>query len=195
MSRFFPNHPRSPAATAWSRAARHLKAREDEDPIAGASLHWRSIDGHGLARFAVTVGTRLAPGIVFLLFGADEFANHPRNVRSFTMYGLPSPSLFSYAIGTLEIVGALALISGIALLPVAVALAADMVGAIVVSGIALGELISLTLAPAMLVAMLVLIARELSRRRAGGEPDGSLVSRANPKPAACTGARGPGRRR
>jgi hypothetical protein len=111
------------------------------------------------------------------------------------MYGLPWPSLFSYAIGTLEIVGALALISGIALLPVAVALAADMVGAIVVSGIALGELVSLTLAPAMLVAMLVLIARELSRRRAGCKPDGSLVSQAGPKPAACTGARGPGRRR
>jgi hypothetical protein len=35
----------------------------------------------------------------------------------------------------------------------------------VVSGIALGELVSLTLAPAMLVAMLVLIARELRSRR------------------------------
>src|SRR5947209_19956843 len=127
MSRFCPHHPRRPAAPAWSRAARHLEAREDEDPIAGASLHQRSIDGHGLARFAVTVGTRLAPGIVFLVFGADEFVNHSRNVHSFTMYGLPSPSLFSYAIGTLEIVGAVALISGIALLPVAVALAADMV--------------------------------------------------------------------
>jgi hypothetical protein len=41
-----------------------------------------------------------------------------------------------------------------------------MVGAIVVSGIALGELVSLTLAPAMLVAMLTLIVRELSNRRA-----------------------------
>jgi hypothetical protein len=38
-----------------------------------------------------------------------------------------------------------------------------MVGAITVSGITLGELVSLTLAPAMLAAMLVLIARELSR--------------------------------
>jgi uncharacterized membrane protein YphA (DoxX/SURF4 family) len=194
MTRFFPNHARSPAGPAWSRAARHLEAREDEDPIAAPSLHRRSIDGHGLARFAVTVGTRLAPGIVFLVFGADEFVNHSRNVHSFTMYGLPSPSLFSYAIGTLEIVGALALISGIALLPVAVALAGDMVGAIVVSGIALGELVSLTLAPAMLAAMLVLIARELSGRRAGGKPDGSLAFRARSKPAARGEARGPGGR-
>jgi uncharacterized membrane protein YphA (DoxX/SURF4 family) len=115
-----------------------------------------------LGRFAVTVATRLAPSIVFLVFGADEFVNHSRNVHSFRTYGLPSPSLFSYAIGTLEIAGALALISGIAMVPVAVVLAGDMVGAIVVSGIALGELVSLTLAPAMLAAMLVLIARELS---------------------------------
>jgi uncharacterized membrane protein YphA (DoxX/SURF4 family) len=161
MSRFFPDNARSPAVSTQSRAARHLGARQDEDSIAGPSLHRRSIDGHGLARFALTVGTRLAPGVVFLVFGADEFVNHSRNVDSFTMYGLPSPSLFSYAIGTLEIVGALALISGIALVPVAIALAGDMVGAIVVSGIALGELVSLTLAPAMLAAMLVLIAREL----------------------------------
>ena len=118
-------------------------------------------------RPVLTLFTRLVPAGVFLLFGADEFVNHGRNVRSFALYGLPDPSAFSYAIGSLEIVGALALLSGVALLPAAVALAGDMVGAIVVSGIALGELVSLTLAPAMLVAMLTLIARELSDRRAG----------------------------
>ena len=124
-------------------------------------------------RLVLTVCTRLVPAVVFAVFGADEFVNHGRNVRSFALYGLPDPSAFSYAIGSLEIVGALALLSGIALLPAAVALAGDMVGAIVVSGIALGELVSLTLAPAMLVAMLSLIARELS---AGGVRPRSLPS-------------------
>jgi uncharacterized membrane protein YphA (DoxX/SURF4 family) len=127
-----------------------------------------------VARLLLTVTTRLAPAVVFLIFGADEFVNHARNVRSFTAYGLPSPSAFSYGIGTLEIVGALALISGIALLPAAIALAGDMVGAIVVSGIALGELVSLTLAPAMLGAMLVLIVRELRGRRKQPRGVGSL---------------------
>src|ERR1700756_3933461 len=117
-------------------------------------------------KFPLTLFTRLLPAGVFLIFGADEFVNHGRHTRSFALYGLPQPSAFSYAIGSLEIVGALALVSGIALLPAAVALAGDMVGAIVVSGIALGELVSLTLAPAMLAAMLLLIARELSERRA-----------------------------
>jgi putative oxidoreductase len=194
MSRFSPNHARSPVGPARSRATRHLDARENDDAVAGPSRDRRSVDGHGLTRLATTVGTRLAPGCVFLVFGADEFVNHARNVHSFTAYGLPSPSLFSYAIGTLEIVGGLALISGIALLPVAVALAGDMVGAIVVSGIALGELVSLTLAPAMLAAMLVLIARELSGRRAAGKPAESLGFRARSKAAVCAGARGPGDR-
>jgi uncharacterized membrane protein YphA (DoxX/SURF4 family) len=116
-------------------------------------------------RILLTLFTRLVPAGVFLVFGADEFVNHGRNARSFALYGLPEPSAFSYAIGSLEIVGALALLSGIALLPAAVALAGDMVGAIVVSGIGRGELVSLTLAPAMLVAMLTLIARELAGRR------------------------------
>jgi putative oxidoreductase len=125
---------------------------------------WESMNSRLANRVALTVGTRVAPGVIFIVFGADEFVNHSRNVHSFALYGLPSPSVFSYAIGTLEIVGGLALLSGIALLPAAVALAGDMVGAIVVSGIALGELVSLTLAPVMLAAMLVLIACELSAR-------------------------------
>jgi hypothetical protein len=121
-------------------------------------------------KFVLTVFTRLGPAAVFLLFGADEFVNHARNTSSFALYGLPDPSAFSFAIGSLEIVGALALLSGVALLPAAVALAGDMVGAIVVSGIALGELVSLTLAPVMLVAMLTLISRELSGRRPRSRP-------------------------
>jgi uncharacterized membrane protein YphA (DoxX/SURF4 family) len=127
-------------------------------------------------RFALSLGTRVVPAGVFLLFGGDEFVNHARNARSFALYGLPDPSAFSYAIGSLEIVGALALLSGIALLPVALALAGDMVGAIVVSGIALGELVSLTLAPAMLAAMLLLIARELSGRHARRWPFGRWIA-------------------
>ncbi|MBV9006394.1 MAG: DoxX family protein [Solirubrobacterales bacterium] len=116
-------------------------------------------------RIALTLATRVAPGGVFLVFGGDEFVNHARNVRAFTLYGLPAPSAFSYAIGSLEVIGALALLCGIALLPAAVVLAGDMVGAIVVSGVALGELVSLTIAPTMLAAMLLLIGREWSARR------------------------------
>ena len=60
----------------------------------------------------LTLMTRLVPSGVFVVFGADEFVNHARNVRSFMLYGLPAPSAFSYAIGSIEIVGALALLTG-----------------------------------------------------------------------------------
>jgi uncharacterized membrane protein YphA (DoxX/SURF4 family) len=55
------------------------------------------------------------------------------------------------------LVGGLLLIAGVLTRPTALVLAGDMVGAIIVSGLGKGELISLTLAPAELVAMLVLL--------------------------------------
>jgi putative oxidoreductase len=72
-------------------------------------------------------------------------------------YGLPAPEAFVLAIGVLELVGGLLLIAGFLTRAAALALAGDMIGAIVVSGIAQGEVISLTLAPAQLVAMLALL--------------------------------------
>ncbi len=55
-------------------------------------------------------------------------------------------------IGVLELAGGLLLILGLYTRPAALLLAGDMIGAIVVSGIGHGETISITLAPALLVA-------------------------------------------
>ena len=111
---------------------------------------------------------RLLAGLVFFAFGIGKFTQHAREVDSFRSYGLPSPDAFVYAIGVLEIGGGLMLISGLLLPLAALALAGDMVGAIVVSGIGEGEWISLTLAPALLVAMLALLADW--RRHSGRGP-------------------------
>ena len=100
---------------------------------------------------------RIAAGVVFVVFGIGKFSQHEREVDSFETYGLPEPDAFVYAIGVLEIVGGLMLIAGILTWLAALALAGDMVGAIAVSGIKERELISLTLAPALLVIMLVLL--------------------------------------
>ena len=62
-----------------------------------------------------------------------------------------------YAIGALEVVGGLLLASGRLIKLAALALAADMLGAIVVSGIGRREAISLPLAPALLLAMVFVI--------------------------------------
>jgi putative oxidoreductase len=74
-------------------------------------------------------------------------------------------------IGVLELVGGVLLLAGVRIRVAAVVLAGDMVGAIVTSGILQGESISLTLAPAMLVAMVVMAVLgggplSLERRRA-----------------------------
>jgi putative oxidoreductase len=100
---------------------------------------------------------RVVAGGIFVAFGAGKFVSHASEVASFKSYGLPAPDAFVIAIGVIELLGGLLLIAGVLTRPAALVLAADMVGAIAVSGIAKGELISVTLAPAELIAMLVLL--------------------------------------
>ena len=100
---------------------------------------------------------RLATSGVVLLFGAAKFLNHTSEVRSFRSYGLPTPDALVNAVGLLEVVGGGMLLLGALVRVAAVALAGDMVGAIILSGINQGETISLTLAPAMLLCLLALL--------------------------------------
>jgi putative oxidoreductase len=100
---------------------------------------------------------RLISGVVFVVFGAGKFVNHSSELASFRTYGLPAPEVFVIVIGVIELVGGALLLANRFVKPVALVLAADMVGAIIVSGIAEGELISLTLAPALLLAMVALV--------------------------------------
>jgi putative oxidoreductase len=109
------------------------------------------------AGWALTV-LRWASGAVFIVFGAGKFVDHASEASSFHTYGLPSPDLFTDAIGVLELTGGVLLVVGLTTRPAAALLAGDMVGAIIVPGLLLGETVSLTLAPAMLAAMLVLLA-------------------------------------
>ncbi|HEV3228113.1 MAG TPA: DoxX family membrane protein [Solirubrobacteraceae bacterium] len=107
----------------------------------------------------------MGPAVVFVVFGVGKFANHASEASSFATYGLPAPGLFADAIGVLEIFGGLALLLGVALGPAALLLAGDMIGAIIVSGVARGETVSLTLAPALLAAMCALLVIEWRKRR------------------------------
>jgi putative oxidoreductase len=100
---------------------------------------------------------RLLAGGVFVVFGAGKFVNHATELASFRTYGLPAPEVFVVIIGVIELIGGALLIAGVLVRPTALVLAGNMVGAIIVSGIAKGEPISLTLAPAELIAMLVLL--------------------------------------
>jgi putative oxidoreductase len=100
---------------------------------------------------------RVAGGGVFVAFGVGKFTQHATEVASFQEYGLPAAEAFVYAIGVVELVGGLLLVLGLLTRPAALVLAGDMVAAIILSGIALGEIISLTLAPAELLICLYLL--------------------------------------
>ena len=100
---------------------------------------------------------RLLAGGVFVVFGTGKFVNHASELASFRTYGLPAPERLRGRRRGDRAVGGALLIAGVLTRPAALVLAGNMVGAIIVSGIAKGEPISLTLAPAELVAMLVLL--------------------------------------
>ena len=102
-------------------------------------------------------GVRCAAAIVFLIFGVSKFVNHAAELASFRHYPVPAPDTVVYAVGVIEIGGGLLLLAGLLTRLAALALAADMLGAIVVSGLARWETVSLTLAPVLLAAMIILI--------------------------------------
>ncbi len=104
-----------------------------------------------------TVVIRWTAGIVFVAFGAGKYVNHASELASFRGYSLPAPAVAVYVIGAIEVIGGLLLAGGVLVGVAAVVLAGDMVGAIVFSGLARGEYISLTLAPVLLLAMILLI--------------------------------------
>jgi putative oxidoreductase len=106
---------------------------------------------------AAVLALRLAAGGVFVAFGLGKFINHSSELASFKTYGLPAPELLVVVIGAVELVGGLALMAGRLTRLAALVLAGDMVAAIIFSGLGQWEVISLTLAPALLVAMLLLL--------------------------------------
>ena len=130
---------------------------------------------------------RLLSGLVFVGAGVPKFAWHSWETGHFRTYGLPFPDAFVFIIGFLEIAGGIALLAGFQVRATALLLGAIMVGAIVTSGIGQGEWIpSLTLAPALLAAMVYLLWVGGPEAEAAATPDragGRAASLTRPRPA------------
>ncbi len=102
--------------------------------------------------------TRLIAGAVFVVFGAGKFVAYDAELTSFRHYDLPLPEAMVIVIGVVELAGGALLLAGRHVRPAAFLLAGDMIGAILVAGLGRGEVFpSLTLAPALLVAMVVIV--------------------------------------
>jgi putative oxidoreductase len=128
------------------------------------------------ASIAATV-VRLTAGAVLIGFGQSKFAHHAKEARAFDRYGLPAPDVFTYAIGTVELVGGILLVLGLATRLVALGLAGNMVGAIATGGRVDGGFVNLGLAPLLLVAMGFLVWAGAGRISLDGLLRRRLVSR------------------
>ena len=127
------------------RAAVRLFRLTDPGPFAKRNVGW-----------LVTL-IRWSSAVVFIVFGLGKFIDHGSETASFSGYGLPEPAAFVDLIGILELVGGVLLLLGLGTRAAAALLAADMVGAVILSGVVHGEAISLTLAPALLLSTLMLV--------------------------------------
>jgi len=108
--------------------------------------------------------TRVAilTGAVFIPAGLVKFAFHHWELHAFEEFGLPWPFALELLAGVLETVGGVLLIARRLVVPISALLCATMLVAIGASGIGHGDVIpSLTLAPALLLALLFLLARAL----------------------------------
>jgi uncharacterized membrane protein YphA (DoxX/SURF4 family) len=100
----------------------------------------------------------VAAGVIFFFAGLVKFVFHHWELNAFRSFGLPFPSALEIFAGVLEMVGGVFLVARRWVAPVAVLLSITMLVAIGASGIGHGDVIpSLTLAPALLIAMLYLL--------------------------------------
>jgi uncharacterized membrane protein YphA (DoxX/SURF4 family) len=113
-------------------------------------------------------------GVIFVFAGLVKFVFHHWELHAFESFGLPWPSALEIFAGVLEMAGGLLLVARRFIVPVAALLAVTMVVAIVSSGIGHGDVIpSLTLARALLLATLYLLARGLLASPGCAQPRGA----------------------
>jgi uncharacterized membrane protein YphA (DoxX/SURF4 family) len=112
--------------------------------------------------------TRVAilTGVIFVFAGLVKFVFHHWELHAFRSFGLPWPAAMEIVAGVVEVVGGGLLIVRRLVVPSTVVLAVTMIVAISSSGIGNGDVIpSLTLAPALLLAVVYLLVEAIRSDR------------------------------
>ncbi len=108
--------------------------------------------------------TAVVAGVVFVVASIPKFAFYGWELDQFERFGLPLAPVLVVLAGVLELAGGIALARRRLVLPALALLAPTMVVAVVSSGLLQGDVVpSLTVAPALLVAMGVVGARAARR--------------------------------
>ncbi|MDO9409167.1 DoxX family protein [Patulibacter sp.] len=124
----------------------HLDAAVRADPV--------------LRRVAIVVG------VIFLIACLPKFLAYGWERDAFVRFDLPAPGFLVIVAGVVELVGGALLVAGRLVLPSCVVLTVTMLVAFVAGGILAGdEIPSLTLAPALVVAMAWLVVAAARRGR------------------------------
>lgn len=110
-----------------------------------------------LTRSLLPLLFRWVAGAVFVFVAFGKFFNHANETADFRRYGIPLAAAAVLVSGIVEMSGGLALIVGVATRPAAVALGANLIGAIITAGRIEGGAFNLVLAPSLLVAMVFLM--------------------------------------
>lgn len=127
----------------------------------------RSFEGDRLAR-----RLSILTGLIFVVASVPKFAFFGFELEQFERFELPFPEVLVILAGVVELAGGVALVRRQFVVPALAVLVPTMLVAIVSSGVLQGDVVpSLTVAPALLLAMLVLALR-LGPRGADGEAQG-----------------------
>jgi uncharacterized membrane protein YphA (DoxX/SURF4 family) len=134
--------------------------------LTGAAIARRAFGGPDRALRDDEMATNVAivTGVVFVFAGLVKFVFHRWELHAFREFGLPWPAALEILAGVVETVGGALLVRRVLVAPTSAVLAATMLVAIASSGIGHGDVVpSLTLAPALLLALLFLLSRTLPR--------------------------------
>lgn len=120
--------------------------------------------GSAIREDRAAANVAIVAGVIFIFAGLVKFVFHGWELNAFRSFGLPWPSALELLAGAVETVGGVLLVLRLLVAPVALTLAVTMAVAVGASGIGHGDVIpSLTLAPALLLAMVFLLGRTLRR--------------------------------
>ncbi len=134
-----------------------MPTRRGCDP--GVVLALRDLDDR-VRDSATASRVAILTGAVFIPAGLVKFVAYGWELDNFRRFGLPLPEAWVVTAGVVETLGGIALLRRRFVAPSVAVLAVTMAVAIAVSGVAQGDVVpSLTLAPALLVALLYLLSR------------------------------------
>ncbi len=96
---------------------------------------------------------RVAAGLFIALAGVGKFADHAKEVHDFRGFGVPLAEIAVPLAGAIEVIGGVLVIIGFLTRPAALAIALNLLGALLTAGLNEGGTFHLVVGPTLMVIM------------------------------------------